>query len=91
MNQWRNLSISPKAFGSIDAAAFLPFIILLMRWNWSVLYLCILTTIVFAIMARYRYTPAVVWRRFLRLMIGSRRVVVQKRIYRRRVRCGLDR
>jgi hypothetical protein len=91
VNQWRNLSISPKAFGSVDAVAFLPFIVLLLRWNVAVIYACILTTIVFAVMARYRYTPTVVARRFLRLMIGSRRVVVQKRIYRRRVRCGLDR
>lgn len=91
MNQWRNLSISPKAFGSVDAVAFLPFIALLLRWNLTVLYVCIFTAIVFAVMARYRYTPTVVGRRFLRIMIGSRRVVVQKRTYRRRVRCGLDR
>lgn len=91
MNQWRNLSIRPKVFFGIDAVALLPFIVLLMKRSWTVLFLCIFTSIVFAVMAHYRYTPTVVVRRFQRLIRGPRRVAVQKRVYRRRVRCGLDR
>ena len=88
--QWRNLSIRPKMFGSIDASAFLPFLALLLHWSMSMVTFCAITSVAFAVMAYYDYTPTIVFRRFQRVMRGSRRVAVHRKTYRRRVRCGLD-
>ena len=69
---WRDGGLTPQVFG-VDARAVFPWLFFIMHFTSRVLALvCLLATILFAILARMGFDPGVAWGRVLDWLVQGR-------------------
>ena len=69
---WRDGGLTPQVFG-VDARAVFPWLFFIMHFtSWALALVCLLATILFAILARMGFDPGVAWGRVLDWLVQGR-------------------